>query len=545
MNNLAKRLGRPAVSLASAARDLYIGCVSTSLRALWLALWLALGLVLTPSGCAAPGADIHVAPLYSRLSRASGGTETEALAGLWISQPSDGEGGEYVSRKGLRPLYSRGHTETGRVNMHFLAPLGYYTRDGEHATSLLFPLYYWHAYPDRDGSRSWDLVSLPGVLWSHRKHADDAFGWFPIYGNFKNVLTYEQVQFALFPLYVKSKRNGNTSWNFLFPIFGRTRGPTVHSTRFWPFYGRSRYRNAEHLPSRLNPMDRKFEEPYTAKRYDRWFVMWPFFHLHKDHLGGGNEKPATKWMLFPLFGATKRGSYRSYTALWPFFGYARDRERGFWAVDAPWPFVRLQGGGRAPLAEERTRFWPVYSKYKAAGMEAYTYMWPLAHQRLERYERSTRRSFYFVPFLQTWSRYDHETHEQSSWTKVWPIFQEYRNGDRARAAFPALSPLRRSPFLDFHYAWLWELFSVEERPGGISTRSWGALWRGEYGRERRRYFSALWSNRQYTSEQGEEVSETSLLFGLLRWRKIEGRGRDWMAPAFPGPGWPALEPKIP
>ena len=34
------------------------------------------------------------------------------------------------------------------------------------------------------------------------------------------------------------------------------------------------------------------------------------------------------------------------------------------------------------------------------------------------------------------------------------------------------------------------------------------------------------------------MRETSLLFGLLRWRVTEGEGFDMLPPAFPGPGWP-------
>jgi hypothetical protein len=35
------------------------------------------------------------------------------------------------------------------------------------------------------------------------------------------------------------------------------------------------------------------------------------------------------------------------------------------------------------------------------------------------------------------------------------------------------------------------------------------------------------------------VRETSLLFGLLRWRASHKGGVELLAPAFPGPGWPA------
>ena len=73
-------------------------------------------------------------------------------------------------------------------------------------------------------------------------------------------------------------------------------------------------------------------------------------------------------------------------------------------------------------------------------------------------------------------------------------------------------------------------------------RSWLGLYKRERGpEEERRSLAGLWSSRRYRGEEGS-VKETSLLFGLLRWRVTEGSGFDMLRPAFPGPGWPALEP---
>ena len=69
-------------------------------------------------------------------------------------------------------------------------------------------------------------------------------------------------------------------------------------------------------------------------------------------------------------------------------------------------------------------------------------------------------------------------------------------------------------------------------------RSWLGLWRREKDQdEDRRYLSGLWANREYTW-RGEKVSETSLLFGLIRYRRSKSAGFEMMAPGLPGPGWP-------
>jgi hypothetical protein len=64
------------------------------------------------------------------------------------------------------------------------------------------------------------------------------------------------------------------------------------------------------------------------------------------------------------------------------------------------------------------------------------------------------------------------------------------------------------------------------------------LWRREKdAAEDRRSFSFLWAHRTYSTEK-ERVRETSLLFGLFRWRSGDESGFDMLPPAMPGPGWP-------
>ena len=84
---------------------------------------------------------------------------------------------------------------------------------------------------------------------------------------------------------------------------------------------------------------------------------------------------------------------------------------------------------------------------------------------------------------------------------------------------------------------MWELYSTHRVEDIVRERSWLGLYRRERdANEDRRSFVGLWGLRKYWAE-GEPVRETSLLFGLVRWRKA-GAGRSFLPPAFPGPGWP-------
>jgi hypothetical protein len=95
----------------------------------------------------------------------------------------------------------------------------------------------------------------------------------------------------------------------------------------------------------------------------------------------------------------------------------------------------------------------------------------------------------------------------------------------------------RIQVIDEHYAWLWEIYTRQRLDDRVRVRSLLGLWRREKDRdEDRRSFVGLWARRDY-SVAGEPVRETSLLFGLIRWRSRGGRAT-LMAPALPGPGWP-------
>ena len=144
-----------------------------------------------------------------------------------------------------------------------------------------------------------------------------------------------------------------------------------------------------------------------------------------------------------------------------------------------------------------------------------------------------------IPFWRSWTRVEKETGKESTWRKLWPLFRRYRDGDRIAGSFLDLAPLQRGELLDRHYGWLWKLYEWKESDEIRRERSWAGLWRRERDQgEDRASFMGLWSRRKY-KEEGVRVKETSLLFGLLRWRSVAGEGRDLLPVSFPGPGWPA------
>lgn len=515
-------------------------------------LALALG-----SGCAAPGSDLHLAPVYTRASAPGGATVHEAAGGL-IHGRRDPSGDRWQSFA-VRPFlgWRRGWTDptdapepprdwhprsADDLRVDFLAPLGFWKSDADEIRSMLAPVYYWRSADSiRTGEREFDLLSLPLIYLARNDWGGNKTAWFPFFGVLDKFLTYDRVRFALFPLYLSASREKFTHHNVLFPFLG------------WAANHEGGEPARKHL--RLWPLFTYHEKPGDWRRVT---LLWPFLHHHRNFMSRPEEQQESIWAFLPLFGWTKLGSYRSVSFLWPFFGYAWDprgaeaaegQEDGeapgaYWAWDGPWPFVRVQSGGRDPRAAVRQRFWPFYSYFEADALTWSTWAWPLIHKRRETGPDFERASFYVLPFyrgFQTVRDAPDPTGrgENEDYAHLWPLFESEQIDDWRRDAILALWPMTRSDLMRHYWGWLWELYAVERQGEVINHRAWLGLYRyATDGEEERHSVPFLWSQRSWGDGE-ERVVERSLLLGLIRWRSGPGsRDSGMMRPALPGPGWP-------
>jgi hypothetical protein len=482
----------------------------------WARVLLAGLLALLSCSCATQGQDIALAPLWTNISTAGGGREIEALAGIVRVRRTRPEGP--LREWALRPFIIEKLEENGDSYARFLVPFGTRKRTPNAYFWQMLLMARYERTLDEQGRSEWSLLSLPGIYWKQDNTGRTLRAFFPFGGIVERWLTFDRLTFALFPLYLRTVRDGQVSTSFLWPIFNWTNGPRGSSYRIWPLFGRLRQEG----------------------RFDRWFFLWPIFQYHRNHLSTAN--PETTWTVWPLIGRTKRGSYRGTSVAWPFFGYSHDPKTGFWAWDGPWPLVRfLRPGKNDPDGPRRSRVWPFYSSYEGDGLKSRWFAFPLINIREEVDMLGTRKAQYLVPVWQHWDRVSTDG-VKSSWSKLWPLYQDYQEGESSRFAFPALNPLWHTPEFDDHYAWIYELVTRETQGTHLRERLWGNIFRREKDeREDRAYLSFLWSRRDYRQDQVRRV-EYSMLFGLLRWRsypELPGVWPDPLLPAFPGPGWPA------
>jgi hypothetical protein len=497
---------------------------SESLRAvLWLHLpWRVAGaralvrsflcaLAALGAGCASLGSDVHLAPLYSTLSTAGGGRELELLGGAFQLKRARPDGP--VREWSVRPLVRQLRTAPTTVTQ-FLAPFGRRTKTPTRVWTRLFPLIWFERGTSPISGRFWKLFLLPGILWEANDGRRTLRAVFPLGGVLEKFFGFDRLEFVLFPLYMRTQRGDSTVWHFLVPVFAFSEGTGVDKKRVLPFYGHTK----------------------LAGSWERYFVLWPLFHLHRNLLSQPEELVEKKWQLWPLFGYARRGSYRAWSFLWPLFGYARNPDNGFWALDAPAPIVRIKDPGETDAAK-RVRILPFYSRFTEKGTTIQYVVWPIISWRRESFHDGERKATSVFPIWHSWKRWDEEG-VRSSGVKLWPLYQRRSFGEESRSGLLALNPLQYHPDFEDNYSWLWEIYARERGVWGVSERGWFGLWRREADAEEdRRSFTCLWASRKYLRD-GKSASETSLLFGLIRWRVAEARS-GLMAPAFPGPGWPA------
>lgn len=464
------------------------------------------------ASCASTDQERNLAPIYSKYSTAGGGVEAEALGGI-VRVRSTRPHGPW-SQWALRPIVIQDREPGGDTLSRFLVPFGISKNRGDEYLWQLIPVTRYERHITSDGQLEWTLLTLPGIYWSRRADGRVVRAWFPFGGVTEGFLSFDRLEFVLFPIWMKTVRAGRTTHHVLWPLFAFTAGEGGPSKRFWPVYSESKH----------------------AGRYDRRFWLWPLFHLHKNNLGLPPEKRGTMWMFWPFYGHTTRGNYHASTVLWPFFGWAKDSTNGFSTFEAPWPLVEFM---RAPKEDiERSRVWPIYSSYHGDGLDSTWYLWPIVNVRHEVYEKSDKTSVYVIPFWQNWKRVDEDA-GVFEYQKLWPLYvREGREQSERHFAFPALNPLWRTPQIDEMYAWIWELYTRDKNADMVRERSWLGLYRREKDAgEDRRSFAFLWAHRSYR-DAGSKVHETSLLFGLVRWRSRDGGGVEFLKPALPGPGWP-------
>ncbi len=337
---------------------------------------------------------------------------------------------------------------------------------------------------------------------------------FPVGGRLRNRLFREEIEFVLWPAYVKTvraSRIGGTSspqtdlppvigpmptagktvtYNFFAPIFHVRSGNGLKGWQVWPFIG--------HEEKTLTACTNAWGEIETFPGYKSQFVLWPIYLRQTRNIGTTNVERHSA--LLPLYAMLRSAQRDSTCYLWPVgVTITDDRAKRYHEVGAPWPFVVFAAGE----GKTAKRVFPLFSHARSAVAESEWYLWPLyKRNRLvtEPLERTRTRVLFFL-FSDTTEK-NTQTDRARRQTYLWPVLSMARSFDGAER-FQSLSILE--PFLpnntgiERNYSPVWALWRMERNPAaGLTNHSF------------------LWNLYRYKADTNG--SGFSFLFGLLKYQ---------------------------
>jgi hypothetical protein len=298
---------------------------------------------------------------------------------------------------------------------------------------------------------------------------------FPVHGTLKNRLFRDEMNFTLWPLYVKtvrkpgfgsvdaekflslgnrwakSRRGDVTTYNFVAPIFHLRYGEGMKGWQVWPLAG--------HELKMVTTRTNMWGDPETIPGYEKSFVLWPIWLRDTRDIGTTNT---SHFKAFLPFYTSFRAPFRdSTTYFWP-LGLTRtdDRAKKYRETDFLWPvFVYARGEGKTS-----TRVWPLFGRAHNDTLESNFYLWPVyKYSRLQSDPLDRERTRIFL-FLYS------DTREQNTVAKktarrvdLWPLFSKTQDfaGNSRFQTLSILEPILKGKSIERNYSPIWSIWRAE------------------------------------------------------------------------------------
>jgi len=449
-----------------------------------LAVAAALGALLLAGACRSYPERIDAWPIYYRENIGST-KQTDIvwpIGGIYKSPEREASGAwPFVT------FYSDKSPDRVRNATHGVYPIYIHRDTVVGKKTWILPLYYRTRRLTAEGEDEIDTRIFP-ILWWGKVNGEKYFAFFPFYGTMKNRFARDEIFFVLFPIYSRSKLEGHTANNVLFPLIAWTYGGNRESSRALPFYSRYQRR----------------DEP------EIWSILWPFFHFTVSK--GDEGKPRSMFYFFPFYGYDNTPKRQSWTALWPFFSFAKEPEKGYYSWMGPWPLLRLQKDKDL----SRTQVWPFYGHLQEKGMTFTYYLYPVYRHRHKDAERVAQRewSVLLVMNHKVYTDKIEKTHEVRG--MFWPLYRYFRKKDGSKQ-FYMFNPFFWLDERGFerNYSRFFRIFEYVDDKEYDET-SYRFVWRLiRYDRYKKyRTFNFLGPLFRYEHEPGM-LRQYSLLSGLL------------------------------
>jgi len=439
------------------------------------------------------------------------GTRTEAFGPL-VYQQTEPDGRTFA----VPPLFSKTkNTATDSEEIDFAYPVLTYDRFGTEYRWQLFQLLSYSGSADQSEKDARRFTIFPFYF---QQRADDPAknytAFFPILGRLEGRMFRSEIEFALWPLYMKTtkgaaasslpddpflaaryryfsaRRGETTTYNIVYPFFHLRYGDSLRGWQFWPLIG--------HEEKAVTQKTNEWGEVMSLPGHHKDFLLWPIWY--NQHRNIGSENPEHAQALLPFYSFLRSPGRDSTSYLWPLgVTVTDDRVRKYREVDAPWPLVVFARGE----GKTANRIWPLFGYAGNTNLESRFYLWPLYKQnRLHSapLQRVRTRILFFL-YSDT-TELNTETGKHKSRQDFWPLFTHRRDfdGSTKLQVLSLIEPvLPQSKSIERNYSPVWALWRSENNPvTGNASQSF------------------LWN--LYRRESRADTKKCSLLFGLFQYQ---------------------------
>lgn len=405
-------------------------------------------------------------------------TGTQLFAAKTEVQPvAKQERGEITSRFRVGPFFEYRATDRNEF-FWAIRPFYSYMSDPNTDTEVsdfVWPISTWHrlhnqtwwrfalAYGSDDDitndDAGWKTALFPLYFQGKDRLNKEYWALFPIYGHFPHILLMDDVEFALFPLYLKYSVNGKENRFHPWPFYSRQK-PDAQIKKFgvFPIYGGR-----------------------EQEKGNYYYTLWPiwtsttYFH---------DRNPGESWMLWPIYGRVNRKREQQHLFLPPFFSYVKTNREERWRM--PWPFYETLHSE----TQDKRSYWPFYGYSDREDEHSWYALWPLLGGfSLETEEHKTERNRFFPFYLnqKIWHtpitqenrrapKVRGETYLEEDYTRLWPFFSYVKTPTRSRFRLFDFTLIRYSAAVERNWSAFWTLYERVETEKSISHDFlWGLL----------------------------------------------------------------------
>ena len=329
----------------------------------------------------------------------------------------------------LRPFFSyERHGQTTYWDIFY--PLIWYKKNSSDTSFCFFPFI-------NIGTNYKEIFPF---FWGKTKEGEEYGGFFPFYGKMKQRYDRDEIEFILWPLYIRSAKDDFHTTHLLWPLFTFTRGHQRQAFKFFPFYGYD----------------------IEKGKFEKHYFLWPFFIWQKTWLN--TDRPQSYSAAFPLWVIEKSPVMCSYTFLWPFFRYYCYKD--YRHYDFPWPLLGYSQGKTI----KSFKLFPLIKYENTDHQKSVFLFYPLYKYEVEKEKDETIITTYLF-FVDRYERRYKNGKVHFKLAHFWPFFYYRFDQQGKKVYFPAILPIE-NPSFERVLAPIFRIYYHEQDNAGNIYTNW-------------------------------------------------------------------------